>query len=63
MLLVCDVCCGSSAYIRNEARLKWIKMGVVNADNYADGGTSIHLAANVEGLLNCTTILAGKDPF
>ena len=47
MSLVCKVCCGSSAHIRNEARLRGIKMGLVNVDNYADGVTSTHLAANV----------------
>ena len=48
MSLVCKVWCGSSAHIRNEARLRWIKKGLVNVDNYADGVTSIHLAGNVE---------------
>ena len=45
MSLVCEVCCGSLVYIKNEARLRGIKKGLVN---YADSLTSIHLAANVE---------------
>ena len=48
MSLECEVCSGSSAHIRNEARLRGIKMGLVNVGNYADGVTSTHLAANVE---------------
>ena len=47
MSLVCEVCCGSSVHVINEARLRGIKMGLVNVDNYADGVTSTHLAANV----------------
>ena len=45
MSLVCEVCCGSLVYIKNEARLRGIKKGLVN---YAESITSIHLAANVE---------------
>ena len=37
-----------SAHIRNEARLRGINKRLVNVENYADGVTSIHLAANVE---------------
>ena len=37
-----------SAHIRNEARLRGIKKRLVNVENYADGVTSIHLAANLE---------------
>ena len=48
MSLVCEICCDSSAHIRNEARLRGVKKGLLNVDNYADGVTSIHLAANVE---------------
>ena len=36
MSLVCKVCSDSSAYIRNEARLKGIKKGMINVDNYSD---------------------------
>ena len=45
MSLVCKVYCQSLAHIRSEARLRGIKKGMVNVDNYADGVTSIHLAA------------------
>ena len=45
---VCKFWCGSLAHIRNGARLRWIKKGLVNVDNYADAVTSIHLASNVE---------------
>ena len=48
MPLVCKVCCDSLAHIRNEARLRGIRKGMVNVDNYADGAASIRLAANVE---------------
>ena len=48
MSLVCEICCDSSAHIRNEARLRGVKKGLLNVDNYADGVTSIHLTANVE---------------
>ena len=36
MSLVCKVCSDSSAYIRNEARLKGIKKGMINVGNYSD---------------------------
>ena len=45
MSLVCEVCC-TSVHIRNEARLRGIKIGLVNVDNYADA--IIHLVANVK---------------
>ena len=48
MSLVCEICCDSSAHIRNEARLRGIKKGLVSVDNYIDRVTSIHLAVNVE---------------
>ena len=48
MSLVCEVCCGSSTHIRNEPRLRGIKKGLVNVDNYANGVIFIHLAANME---------------
>ena len=48
MSLVCEVCCDSSAHIRNEARLRGRKKGLVNVGNYVDGVTSIHLAADLE---------------
>ena len=48
MSLVCEICCDSSAHIRNEARLRGVKKGLLNVDNYADGVTPIHLVANVE---------------
>ena len=47
MSLACEVCC-TSAHVRNEARLRGIKIGLVNVDNYADGLRSIHLVANVK---------------
>ena len=68
MPLVREVCCGSSTHIRNEARLRGIKMGLVNVSNYSNGVTSIHPAANVEnykswrsiGMHNC---FSWKRPF
>ena len=48
MSLICKIWCGSSAHIRNEARLRWRKKELVNVDNHADSVTSIHLAGNVE---------------
>ena len=48
MQLVCKVCCGSSAYTRNEARSRGIKKGLVNVDNYADGVKFIHPAGDVK---------------
>ena len=47
MLLVCKVYC-SLPHIRNEARLRGIKKGMVNVDNYADGSAYIHLTAIVD---------------
>ena len=46
--LVCKACCDSLPCIRNEARLRGIKKGMVNVDNYADGVASIHLTVIVE---------------
>ena len=68
MSLECEVCSGSSAHIRNETRLRGVKMGLVNVGNYADGLTFIQLVANVEkyeswrsfGLHNC---FSWKRPF
>ena len=48
MLLVCKVCWDSLPLIGNEARLREIKKGMVNVDNYADGVASFHLTAIVE---------------
>ena len=48
MSLVCEVCCDSSAHTRNEARLRGMKKGLFNVDNYGDGVISIHLAVNLE---------------
>ena len=48
MLSVCKVCCDILPHIRNEARLRGIKNGMVNMDNYADGVASIHLTDIVE---------------
>ena len=48
ILLVCKNYCGSSACIRNKAKLREIKKGLVDMGNYADGGTSVYLAANFE---------------
>ena len=48
MSLVCEVCCDSSAHTENEARLRGMKKGLFNVDNYGDGVTSIHLAVNLE---------------
>ena len=48
MSLVCKVCCDSLPHIRNKYRLRRIKNGMVNVDNYADGVVSIHLAAILE---------------
>ena len=48
MSLVCKVCCDNLPHIRNEDRLRRIKNGMVNVDNYADGVVSIHLAAILE---------------
>ena len=48
MSLVRKVCCDSLPHIRNKDRLRRIKNGMVNVDNYADGVASIHLAAIVE---------------
>ena len=50
MSLVCKVCSDSSAYIRNEARLKGMKKGMINVDNYSDGVESIHLVANIKNI-------------
>ena len=46
MSLVCKVYCDSLTHIRNKARLRGIRKGMVNVDNYADG--AIHLTAIVE---------------
>ena len=48
MSLVCKGCCHSLFHIRNEARLRGIKKGMVNVDNYADGVASIHVTTIVE---------------
>ena len=48
MLLVCNVSWDSLPVIGNEARLRGIKKGMVNVDNYADGVVSVHLTAIVE---------------
>ena len=48
MLLVCKVCWDSLPLIGNEARLRGIKKGMVNVDNYADGVASVHLTVIVE---------------
>ena len=48
MSLVYKVYYDSLPQIRNEARLRGIKKGMVNVDNYADGVASIHLASIVE---------------
>ena len=37
MSLVCEVCCDSSAHTENEARLRGMKKGLFNVDNYGDG--------------------------
>ena len=56
MSLLSKVCCNSLAHIRNEARLRRIKEGSLNVDNYADFVACIHLAnvqknIKAEGLL------------
>ena len=48
MLLVCKVFWDSLPLIGNEARLRGIKKGMVNVDNYADGVASVHLTVIVE---------------
>ena len=48
MSLVRKACCDSSFHIRNEDRLRGVEKGLLNVENYADGVTSIHLAASVE---------------
>ena len=48
MSLVYKVYYDSLPQIRNEARLRGIKKGMVNVDNYADGVASIYLTAIVE---------------
>ena len=40
----------SLPHIRNEAKLREIKKGKVNLDNYADGVASIHHTAIVENI-------------
>ena len=47
MSLVSKVCCSSLAHIRNEARLRRVKEGSLNVDNYADFAACI-LLANVQ---------------
>ena len=42
MSLVCEVCCGSSVHVINEARLRGIKMGLVNVGNYAHRWCNIY---------------------
>ena len=56
MSLLSKVCCNSLAHIRNEARLRRVKEGSLNVDNYADFAACIHLANvqkhfKTEGLL------------
>ena len=68
MPLVCKVCCDSLAHIRNEARLRGIRKGMVNVDNYADVQHLFVLLPmskyiKTGSLLDCTAASAGKDPF
>ena len=68
MSLVCKVCSDSSAYIRNEARLKGIKKRMINVDNYSDDVASIHLVANIKNIktkiaLDCPPASAGTGHF
>ena len=44
---MCKVC-DSLPHVRNEARLRGIKKGILNVDNYADGVTSIDPTAVVK---------------
>ena len=48
MSLVYKVYYDSLPQIRNEARLRGMKKGMVNVDNYADGVASTYLTAIVK---------------